>query len=213
VALFDFLKPLLDRIKSALGPLGKLWDKVVEAWNHITGIIGAVEHLTDTVKSEIDAWKNFKEDIRIRQRVINLEKAIEKTTELIQGIPDSYHAILDLVKEIKGKIGGVPEPVAGEVEELEAGFEEGGITNLLKRFPALAKFFEKALGFVSLLVDALESIANAIADLQTIVDETKRIRLEIEQLDTIFLQQHNKRKNLKLADGRTIRIRVGSLHA
>lgn len=213
MALFDFLSPLLDKLKQALGPLGKLWDKVVEAWNHITNIIGASQTLVSTIESEISAWKNFKEDIRFGSRVINLEKAIDKTTQLIQGIPDSWHAILDLVKEIKGKIGGVSEPVEGEVEALETDIEEGGVSGLLKRFPALAKFFEKALGFVSLLVDALESIANAIADLQTIVDETKRIRLEIEHLDTIFLQQKNKRKYLKLADGRSIRIRVGSLHA
>jgi prophage DNA circulation protein len=212
VALFDFLKPLLDRIKAALGPLGKLWDKVVEAWNHITNIISSGQKLVDTIKGEIEAWKNFKEDVRFKSRVINLEKAIEKTSALIQGIPDSWHAIQNLVKEIKDKLN-VSEPKPSEVEELEGEFEEGGITNLLKRFPALAKFFEKALGFVTLLVDALESIANAIDDLQTIVNETQRIRLEIEQLDTIFLQQKNQRKNLKLADGRTIKIRVGSLHS
>jgi hypothetical protein len=213
VALFDFLSPLLNRIKQALGPLGKLWDKVVEAYTHVTGIIAAGLKLTDTITSEVEAWKNFKEDIRFGSRVINLEKAISKTEELFQGIPDSYHAILDLVKEIKGKIGARTAPDPAEVEEIEAEFEEGSIANILKRFPAIAKFFEKALGVVSLIVDALESIANAIQDLQTIVDETKRIRLEIEQLDTIFLQQHNKRKNLKLADGKSIRIRIGSLHS
>ena len=213
MALFDFLSPLLDRIKAALGPLGKLWDKVVEAYNHVTNIITTGNHLVDSIVSEVNAWKNFRENIRFKQRVINLEKAIEKTTELIQGIPASWHAIQDLVKSIRSKISAVDTPSAGEVEELETEFESGGISNLLKRFPALAKFFEKALGFVSLIVDSLESIANAIDDLQTIVDEAKRIRLEIEQLDSIFLQQNNKRKNLKLASGKTIRIRVGSLHA
>ena len=212
MALFDFLSPLLDRIKKALGPLGKLWDKVVEAWNHITNIIADSQRLMDTITGEINAWKNFKEDIRFSSRVINLEKAITKTEELFQGIPDSWHAIQDLVKELKNKLN-VTEPKPSEVEELEAEFEEGGISNLLKRFPALAKFFEKALGFVTLVVDALESIANAIGDLQIIADEAKRIRLEIEKLDTIFLQQNNQRKTLKLSDGKTIRIRVGSLHS
>jgi len=211
VALLDFLSPLLNRIKAALGPLGKLWDKVVEAWNHITGIITNGDKLVESIKGEIDAWKNFKEDIRFSSRVINLEKAIAKTEELFQGIPDSWHAIQDLVKNIKEKLN-VSEPKPSEVEELESEFEEGGISNLLKRFPALAKFFEKALGFLTLLVDALESIANAIDDHQTIVDEAKRIRLEIEQLDSIFLQQNNKRKNIKLATGKTIRIRIGNLH-
>jgi hypothetical protein len=212
VALFDFLSPLLNRIKAALGPLGKIWDKVVEAWNHITNIIADGQHLVDTIKGEIDGWKNFKEDIRFKQRVVNLEKAITKTEELFQGIPDSWHAIQDLVKELKDKFN-VSEPKPAEVEELESEFESGGIANLLKRFPALAKFFEKALGFITLVVDALESIANAIGDLQIIADEAKRIRLEIEQLDTIFLQQNNQRKTLKLSDGKTIRIRVGSLHS
>jgi hypothetical protein len=212
VALLDLIEPLLTRIRQSLGPLGKLWDKTVEAYNHVVGVIGKTDQLAETIKSEIEAWKNFKQDIRLKQRVVNLEIAIEKTTQLIQGIPDSWHAILDLVKNIKGKIAGVPEPVAGEVEAIESEFETGGVANLLKRFPALAKFFTKALGFVTILVDALESIADAIDDLQTIVDETQRIRLEIEKLDTIFLQQNNKRKTLKLASGKTIRIRVGSLH-
>jgi len=212
VALFDFLSPLLNRIKAALGPLGKLWDKVIEAWNHITGIITNGQLLVDSIKAEVDAWKNFKEDIRFSSRVINLEKAIQKTEELFQGIPDSWHAIQDLLKEIKDKLN-VSEPKPSEVEELEGEFEEGGIANLLKRFPALAKFFEKALGFLTLLVDALESIANAIDDLQTIMDEAKRIRLEIEKLDSIFLQQNNKRKNVQLASGKTIRIRIGNLHS
>jgi prophage DNA circulation protein len=212
VALFDFLSPLLDRIKAALGPLGKLWDKVVEAYNHITGIITKGNQLVDTIISEVNAWKNFRENIRFKQRVINLEKAIDKTTELIQGIPNSWHAIQDLVKQIKDKISTAEAPKVGEVEELETELESGGISNLLKRFPALAKFFEKALGFVSLVVDSLESIANAIDDLQTIVDECKRIRLEIEQLDSIFLQQNNKRQTIKLASGKTIKVRIGSLH-
>ena len=83
MALFDFLSPLLDRIKAALGPLGKLWDKVVEAYNHVTNIITTGNHLVDSIVSEVNAWKNFRENIRFKQRVINLEKAIEKTTELI----------------------------------------------------------------------------------------------------------------------------------
>jgi hypothetical protein len=59
----------------------------------------------------------------------------------------------------------------------------------------------------------LEQIADVIDDLQTVVDELKRIRLEIEKLDTIFLQQGNKRKTLQLLNGKSIRIRVGRLHS
>jgi translation initiation factor 1 (eIF-1/SUI1) len=212
VALFDFLSPLLTRLKAALGPLGKLWDKVVEAYNHVTNIISTGNHLVDSIIGEVNAWKNFKENIRFKQRVINIEKAVTKTTELIQGIPNSWHAIQDLVKELRSKFTAAETPNAGEVEELETELESGSVTNLLKRFPALAKFFEKALGFVSLIVDSLESIANAIDDLQTIVDECKRIRLEIEELDSIFLQQHNKRQTIKLANGKSIKVRIGSLH-
>ena len=96
------------------------------------------------------------------------------------------------------------------MEDVES---SGGISALLRKFPALAKGLEKLLGVLGLIVQALDAIATTIDDLQQIVDELKALRLEFEKLDTIFLSQSNKRKTLRLADGSSIRVRVGKLHS
>jgi len=216
VALFglDF-GSLFNAIKGFLGPVGKLIDKVGEGIKHVTTIIERATTLRDSVLDEIAGWKNFKQDIRIKQRVIEIEKAIEKTRDLIQGIPDSWNAILDIIKTAKAKFAETGGSSGEAVEEAAAAVEDaerGGVASLLKQFPKLAKGFEKFLGIVSLIVDGLEQISNVIDDLQTIVDELKRLRLEFEKLDTIFLSQSNKRRTVRLQDGSTIRQRIGALH-
>lgn len=213
MALFDF-SGIFQLIQNFLGPFGKLIDLVKKGVGHVTGIITAAVKLKDSILGEIDGWKNFKQDIRFKQRAIVLESAVQKTKDLIQGIPDSWHSIVDIVNEVKdlfksGSTEGALDEAASAAEDIEA----GGLKSLLSKFPRLARGLERSLGIVALVVDALEKIANAIDDLQTILDELKRIRLEFEKLDTIFLSQSNKRKTLKLDDGSTIRIRVGKLHA
>lgn len=211
MALFGFdFGSLYTAVKGFLGPLGKLWDKLTETWNHLTNIYASATKLKDSIVGEIDGWRNFKQDIRIKQRVVQLESAISKTRALIEGIPAAWRSIVDIIKQFKSQIseGNPIEDAEVASEEIEA----GGIKALLTKFPALARGLEKALGFLAIVVQALEAIANTIDDVQTIVDELKALRLEIEKLDTIFLSQGNKRKTLRLADGGTIKIRVGHLH-
>jgi hypothetical protein len=211
-SLFGFdITGLLSSIKSFFGPLGKLFDKLKETYDHLVGVFDAAQKLTTSVTSEIDAWRNFKQDIRIRQRVVNIETAIQKTRDLIEGIPAAWRAIVDVVKQVKSQIGGAESPV----EDAQAAAEDidaGGIKSLLEKFPKLARGLEKLLGVLAIIVTALETISNVIADIQTVVDEITRLRLEIEKLDTIFLSQSNRRKTVRLEDGRTIKIRVGKLH-
>jgi hypothetical protein len=209
VALFDFLTPLLNRFKVFLGPLGSLVDKFKETYTHLFNIVGDATKLINSIKAEIDAWVHFKQDIRFKQRVINLEKAIAKTRDLIVGLRDSWHAILGLINELKTSQLPNPEEAAAEVAE---GAESGGAKALLEAFPKIARGLTKLLEFLTFAIAILEIISKSILDFQTLVDEAKRIRLEIEKLDTIFLQQDNKRKRIKLADGGSIRIRVGHLH-
>jgi hypothetical protein len=173
----------------------KLFKNVKQTFLHLTGVISAGQTLIDTVKGEVFAWQHFKEDIRIKQRVVNLESAIRKTRELVLGIPESWHAALDLIAQIRKSIQ--KDIVAEEGAALLA-IETAGLS-------------EVAVG-IAILYQVLSFFADVIQDLQTIVDELKRLRLEVEKLDTIFLQQDNRRKNLKLKDGRRVRIRVGHLH-
>ena len=212
MALFGFdFGSLFTAVKGFLGPLGKLWDKLTETFTHLTNIWSSANKLKDSVIEEINGWLNFKQDIRLKQRVVQLESAIEKTRELVQGIPAAWRSIQDLINQFKSQIEE-PNPIE-EASSATEDIEAGGIKTLLTKFPALARAMEKALGFLALLVQALEAISNAIDDLQTIVDEFKRLRLELEKLDTLFLSQTNKRRTVKLADGGTVRFRVGHLHS
>jgi uncharacterized protein Yka (UPF0111/DUF47 family) len=212
-SLFGFdLSGILTRIKTFLGPFGKLIDSLKESYDHLVNIFNAAEKLTNSIISEVDAWRNFKQDIRFSQRVIQIERAVQKTRDLIEGIPAAWHSIVDLIKQVKNQIGGGESPVE-EAETIAEDVESGGIKNLLEKFPALGKALEKILGVLAILIQALSAISDSIDDVQQIVDEITRLRLEIEKLDTIFLSQSNKRKTLKLADGRSIKIRVGKLHA
>jgi len=184
-----------ENLEKIAGDAVKLFKNVKQTFTKLTGVIGAGQNLVDTVKSEIDAWKHFKEDIRIKSRVINLESAIRKTRELILGIPASWRAVLDLISQIRKAIQ--KDVVAEEGAALLA-IETAGLS-------------EVAVG-IFIIYQVLSFFADVIQDLQTIVDELQRLRLEIEKLDTVFLQQENKRKTFKLADGKRIRIRIGKLH-
>jgi len=213
VALADFfgLSGILQRIKAFFGPFGKLFDSLKQSYDKLINIFDAAHKLTDSVVSEVAAWRNFKQDIRFGQRVVQLESAVQKTRDLIEGIPSAWRSIVDIVKQFKESLTQETNPIE-DAEAATSDIESGGIKTLLEKFPRLAKGLEKVLGALALVLQALESIASVITDLQTVVDEITRLRLEIEKLDTIFLSQSNKRKNIKLADGKTIRIRVGHLH-
>ena len=209
MALFGF--DFLPAIRTFLGPLGKLWDSLTQTFDHLKNIVSSAEKLKDSIVSEVEAWKNFKQDIRIRQRVVQVERAITKTRDLIEGIPAAWRSIQDIVKNFKEQIGGEANPIE-EAEAATQEMESGGIAAVLRKFPQLAKGLEKVLGFLAIVIQALEAISNTIDDVQQIVDEITGLRLEIEKLDTIFLSQSNKRKTLKLEDGSTIRVRIGKLH-
>jgi hypothetical protein len=182
----------IEGIKKIIADLGTVFQDVKNTFNHLTGVFTAGQTLFTTVKDEIAAWKNFRQDIRISSRVVNLEIAIRKTRDLIAGIPASWRAALDIVGQIKKAIA---KDVAAEEGAAVLAVETAGLSEIVV-----------AIGIV---YQVLSFVADMISDLQTIVDETKRLRLEIEKLDTIFLAQSNKRKTLKLADGSSIRIRTG----
>ncbi len=213
MALLDLfnLSAIFDAVKRFLGPFGKLIDKLKESYDHVVGILDAAEKLKDSIIGEVTGWKTFKNDIRFAQRVVQLESAVQKTRDLIEGIPAAWRSIVDLVKQFKQTITQETNPV----EEAEAAVEDvetGGIKTILQKFPKLAKGLEKALGVLAVVIQTLETLRSMIDDVQSVVDELRRLRLEIERLDTIFLQQSNKRKTVRLQNGKVIRIRLGKLH-
>ena len=202
---------LFTAVQTFLGPFGKLFDSLKTTYTHVTNIYSSAQALVTSVTNEINAWRNFKQDIRFKSRVVNLESAATKTRDLIAGIPAAWRAIVDIVKNFKQQLSGEANPIE-EAEAASQDIEASGVKALLTKFPALARALERVLGVLAIIIQALEAITNTIDDIQTIVDEITRLRLEIEKLDTIFLSQSNKRKSLKLADGGSIRVRLGKLH-
>jgi len=190
------LSNIKQNFLTILKDLGSVAKNVFTVFTKAKDIFKNVQHLFDSGKAEVDGWKNFKQDIRLKSRVVNLESAIQKTRDLIQGIPDSWHAVLDVISEIKSAFA---KDVAGEEVAALLAVETAGLSEVV--------------AVLTVIFQVLSFVEGIIADLQTIVDEIRRLRLEIEKLDTIFLSQSNKRKLLKLADGSTIKIRVGQLHS
>ena len=207
-----FLSPILDRIKAALGPLGKLFDLVSKFFKGFKQSFDKGNQLAAEIINEIHEWRNFREAIPVRTGVINLPHAIDKSQELLDQIKAAWNAIVDLAKQIKKQAQGQTENPTDEAEQAVKDIEGSGIKSILEKFPKLAKGLEKLLGFLAIAVGILESIQSAIDDIQAIVDVVKGIREEIETGSTIFLSQKNKRKVVKLDDGTSMRIRVGNLH-
>jgi phage-related minor tail protein len=211
VALGDIFNPLLAAIKRALGPFGKLFDLLSKFWTRITHVWTNLNKLVMSITTEISEWKRFKEDIRYRTRVISIPAAVEKTRAFIEQIVAARDAIFDLWDILKSKFEGTANPTE-EAEQAIKDIEASGLHDILSKFPRLLKGAEKVLGFIAIVADALESIIDAIDDLQRIVDVLKSIREEVEHGSTVFLSQSNRRKTLRLADGGTIKVRLGNLH-
>jgi len=217
VALLDSItggiSKLLSELWNKLVPnsVKTLVSKIIDGVQHISTIFTRLDQLFNSVRSEISAWKNFREDIKFKSRVINVPKAYEGIVDFIQQLKDSANAVRDLVSKFKEKIG--QENPVEEAEAVEADLEEGGAESLLKQFPKLAKGLERLAGVVTLVVDALSTISDALDDLQQIVDEITRIREEIESAESIFLQQGNSRRSVPLREGGSTSWRIGSLHA
>lgn len=185
--IFDWVLSKFPKLKQLLG----LGQKVLK---HFTGVFDAGQHLFESFEAEIEAWKNFKEDFRFRQRVVNVEKAITKTKELVQGFVEAWKAVLDLIKHLFRKA-----ELAGAAEVAEAATGVGLPVAIVNGIVAV--------------VSILDTVRNIIDDAQAVLDEITRIREAVENADTIFLQQRNKRKSIKLDGGGKIRVRIGGLHS
>jgi len=206
------LGPIIQKIKEAFGPFGKLIDFVTHFWTSITSLGGKIQNLINLVLSEIDAWRNFKENIAFRTRVVNVKSAIEHVQEFYQQLIAAWNAIKELVQELKGKFETTGDPAA-EAKEAVEDIERSGLRDILSKFPKLLKGLEKVLGFVAIVLDAVKSIITAVDDLTTIVNALKGIREAIESGGPLFLKQSNPRKIVTLQDGTKMKIRLGNLHS
>ena len=213
MALLDTLiQPLLDKLKTVFAPFGKLIDFVSHFWTSVTSLGGKIRDLINLVLSEVNEWKNFKENIAFRTKVVNVKSAIEHIQDFWQQIVAAWAAIQELVQQLKSKFETTGDP-AQEAREAIDDIESSGFKAIFEKFPKLLKGLEKVLGFVAIILDALESIIVAVDDLTTIVNALKTIREDIETGGPLFLKQTNARRTIRLQDGTSMKIRVGNLHS
>ena len=208
------LHPLEDLFNRIFGGtiVGKLVAKIRDGIGHVTTLLSRIQTLVDSIKGEVSAFKNWREDVRIRSRVISIPAAVDQTKDLINELRDAYQAVIDIVQGIKEQLNA--KSAEADAEEMASELGELGDVgeSLLKRLPKLSKGLEKALGAITLVVEMVIFWSNIVDELQKIVDAIRDLREEVESGSTIFLSQKRKRKTVKLADGGSIKIRLGNLH-
>jgi flagellar hook-basal body complex protein FliE len=171
----------------------KLLDLATKVIEHFTGVFDAAKKLFDSAEAEFQAWRHFKQDVRFRQRVIVIEQALTKLQTFIQKVIAAWKEILSLIKGAAFKLetGG-----AAEIAEAATGI---GLPIAI-------------VNAIVIVVEVLDTIRNLIDTAQDIIDVIAGVR-EFIQGDFLFLQQKNPRKTEKLETGKSIKIRVGKLHA
>jgi len=200
----DKLIQLLAPIFKPLAPLFTIFTKFKD---NTIGILEAAQKLVADVENEYDQIKNFKSKPEWKNRVISVPSAIENIQNFVDVPSKVLGAIRDLVNQLRSKL----QPAAFELDDLE-GIED--LRSVLSKFGSkFAAGFEKLLGAIALIVDALVTIRSTIDDLQTIVDAVRTVREDLENLDGLFLTQQNPRKLEHLDSGKPIKIRIGHLHS
>ena len=184
---------LWDFVLKKFPVLQRLLDLAKKIIAHFTGVFQAGVDLVSSAETEFFKWKNFKEDIRFRQRVIQVEKALTKAEEFFQEIIKAWK---DIVKIIRGSALKLETGGAAEIAEAASGI---GLPIAI-------------VNGIVLVIEVLDTIRNVIDTAQNIVNVVRDLR-ELIEGDLIFLNQRNPRKRLRLQSGKTIRIRVGKLHA
>jgi hypothetical protein len=197
---------LLERLLNALG-IDRLWQLLLDRFpilsrlldlakriiSHFTGVFQAAVDLFNSAQTEFDAWRHFRQDVRFTQRVIQVERAIQKTTDLLTSIKNAWQEIIKLIRS-----AGTELETGGAAEVAEAATGVG--------LPLAV------VNAIVLIVEILDTVRNLIDTAQDIVNVVIGFR-ELLEGDLIFLQQKNPRRVEKLEDGSSIKIRVGNLHS
>lgn len=219
--LLDRLRPVADgwqktgedfvnrKIQPILGPLKPLLKLLGDVRGSTIGLFDKITKLANTCTTEYNEIKNFKEDLHWRGRVVNAPQVVKKVKRLADIPAEVANAVKDLIATIRDQAGGrTPSETAGDAVDALEGIED--FRGALTRFaPKLLKVGEKLLGFLAIAVECLVAWNRTIDDLQTIADDVREVRLDIEKLDLIFLPQNHARRWVTLEDGRRTRWRIG----
>ena len=213
--ILNKLKALFEPV---LTPLSKLWNILKGMFTAIVEVIPATIALVKSVASEVNEWKNFKENISFTGGVINLQSVKDRIQRLIEEALAAWHSLVDLFtggfRRVVGKPFEDAEAAAEELESLFEGFGKIGLKDFLAEIgPKLEKAGGKIFEVLAIVQAVAEELLKVVQDLQSLVDFTRDVRETFESGEGLFLQQKNKRKTLALDGGGKIKIRVGKLHS
>jgi hypothetical protein len=183
-ALSALLQPLISQFSDVIKVVTHIYDFTL-------GIVDDATKLFNSITDEIDQITHFKFVAQWNNRVISVPRVFKNIQELIAIPGKIVDAITNLIKDIGTKFRGAAGAEA--VEEVIPGVGQ-------------------VIGVVTIVSQVLVTVKDAVSQLQTVVDAITTVRKDVTNLDAIFLPNQNPRKTEKLADGGTIKIRVGSLH-
>lgn len=212
------LAAILKLLEPVIGPLRKLWGIIKGFFSALILVVPETITLVKGVIEEVNAWRDFKKGISFKAGVINLQSVRDHIEDLITEVIDAWHSLVDLFTSgFKLPLKSVQE-AADAAEEVVVAFENFfGKFGLREAIQRLGVTLEKAGGKVFEVLAIIQAVAEealkVVRELQSILNAVRDIRETFQTGKGLFLSQTNKRKTLRLADGGSIKIRVGNLHS
>jgi methyl-accepting chemotaxis protein len=164
--------------------------------DRIESIAKDLKRLGASLQVEAKRVQDFKIDVHWKSRVINVPKAIKQVKQLIH----------DLTTGLKEKVQTIEQPFVTFAHDLKLIAETPPDPNV----SALARGINEVQTFVTQLNILVGQVAAAIQSTLALTELFDRVLQDIQHLEDLFLQQKNKRKVEKLADGGSIKIRLGT---
>jgi hypothetical protein len=176
-----YIKKLLGQITALAGAA---WSFLTTTWALLTNFKATLTkfvddgtHLAESCIEEFNGIKNFEFDPKWNTRVISVPRVKENLDQLVAIPIDILTNAKEMVEVCKAKL----EPEEFNLDELKFLPEEFG------------KFLGKALGWIGLVIQCFDAWTTAIADAQHILDDIKKLRTDISNLDGLFLPQTSRK--------------------
>ena len=210
-AIKEFFRPVIE-------PLTRFWNIIKGFFTALIDVVPETIQLVKDIIAEVNAWRHFKQGISFKSGVINLQSVRDHIEDLIGEIIDAWSALRDLFTSgFKLPYKSIQEAVDA-AEEVVTAFEDfGGRFGLREFLGKLGAKLERAGGKVFEVLALVQAVAeealHVVRELAAIVKAIRDVRETFQTGEGLFLSQKNKRRTLKLADGSSIKIRVGNLHS
>jgi hypothetical protein len=184
--MIKWLRNLGGGIKGLYGLLTSLWAKVLDIKNKTLSLFTDIHNLVSGVEEVVNDIRNFDINPKWNSRVISAPQAVSRIKELYDIPARVVGDVKDLVQILRQKI----EPMEVEPGDVEA----------LDELPLkLVKVGERAFAWVTLILDALIAIENAVADLNDIVDALRTTLEDLQGLDALFLTQGSTKRMVDIS--------------